>query len=665
MELLFDGKCRTCLGVLSDSGTNVTQVQSEIISKSVTKLVNCVSLQDVICNDCFKCLNEFYYFIKKLKEVDEEINKITLSSTNNLKDFLEDFSNDITDLDYLNNDDNDHSYFTLPEVEANNPSDKTVVENTPKVNELATKIEIKEILNEITIPNDHCYPKMGLHVSCKEETNIKIDVDRAVSLQLEEDKLQALVKDLQNDGVLVNDISSKKPGRKRIIILGGGMNVSYGQCSICSKLFRDKELLAKHEEACKVLVITCVLCKETFAKQSLYNNHMREKHRRCVKCREYFKDDVDYNSHRDVCRKLFQCKICSEKFVKSNQLARHQSEVHNIKEVPGLCDICGKTFEKKSSLMSHKQCHTGEQQCTVCQKVLKNRNMLKLHMKNVHNTGAPQQCDHCGFLCRTYASLRAHLVRHEKNRAPKYFCTQCDKKFFTTTGLTNHRQYHHDQKKIFACEYCDKTFHRRDYLRIHTNRHLPSSSKIKIHKIGKIKIHKIEIRACPICKKEFNTAPKLHTHMKIHDFRPRRFKCQFCKLQFYVKANMKRHEKKAHGGEYKYRCDICYIKRFQTEQELQHHENSHNRTKKYSCKICGEAFARSYLLSNHILHEHDVIMNDDGDLIDAKTYEPTKPPIEDDLQNIEEKDPEEDFTEEEIHFFVDGESLDDLTIEYT
>ena len=50
----------------------------------------------------------------------------------------------------------------------------------------------------------------------------------------------------------------------------------------------------------------------------------------------------------------------------------------------------------------------------------------------------------------------------------EYVCDECSKKFFSPSGLTEHKNVNHKGQK-FQCEYCDKTFKSKIVLKSHVN----------------------------------------------------------------------------------------------------------------------------------------------------------------------------------------------------
>ena len=82
-------------------------------------------------------------------------------------------------------------------------------------------------------------------------------------------------------------------------------------CKICSKVFRRKDLLKKHEHTHNDLkkMHTCNQCEKTFSRKDNMKDHIRS---------------VNYKE------RPFKCNACQKTFKKRFHLKRHKSVVHNI-----------------------------------------------------------------------------------------------------------------------------------------------------------------------------------------------------------------------------------------------------------------------------------------------------------------------------------------------
>ena len=141
------------------------------------------------------------------------------------------------------------------------------------------------------------------------------------------------------------------------------------KCPMCSKeLTADK--FAQHYRA--LHGAKCGICDINFRTHYQRIKHMASVHNitlSLARCNE----------------KKNECNICGQKFLRPCEVESHVRVVHE-RNRSFLCDICGDTFLRKSALRGHKRRHLNLKlyQCKLCQNRYSGVGALKKHLKNIH-----------------------------------------------------------------------------------------------------------------------------------------------------------------------------------------------------------------------------------------------------------------------------------------
>lgn len=239
------------------------------------------------------------------------------------------------------------------------------------------------------------------------------------------------------------------------------------------------------------------------------------------------------NNSRKLLKQI-ECKKCDMRFKSEILLKKHVKITHKNTNQANICDICGKIFNKSSTLKVHLSCHK-QKQCPHCFKWFNSHSHFNLHLKN-HIRPLKRKrnlkyyyCEACDYRSLNKNTLEAHINKAHLNIRP-FICEICQKGFYKKRNLTQHFVTH-EKKKEKTCEICGDTFMNEKTL----IEHLMLHSGLKPFK-------------CDKCGAEFITSGRRLEHIKRKHMEKDEC-CIICDKKFSLKKDLNSHLKNVHGAE--------------------------------------------------------------------------------------------------------------------
>ncbi|XP_052864502.1 uncharacterized protein LOC128271106 [Anopheles cruzii] len=169
-----------------------------------------------------------------------------------------------------------------------------------------------------------------------------------------------------------------------------------------------------------------------------------------------------------------RCHHCGRCFIKPHALREHQEREHLDLPPEHACDICGKHFLNRTTLLHHHSVHGPFKKipCAAenCDIVFRDERLMRRHFRNVHAEHTPYECPHCQKKYRSKEALDIHVRCHTGDRPFPCRHDGCTRRFSHGTDRLRHERAAHTGERPHKCPSCGATFIRRRELRIHFNR---------------------------------------------------------------------------------------------------------------------------------------------------------------------------------------------------
>lgn len=164
-------------------------------------------------------------------------------------------------------------------------------------------------------------------------------------------------------------------------------------------------------------------------------------------------------------------------FLLSKKELLKQNKSNGSEKRPHACQVCQKTFVRKSNLIDHLRLHANVRlyKCEYCEKSFVQPGNYRSHLR-IHTKERPFKCSMCDKTYNQSNALKVHIRSHTNER--NYVCEECGKAFTNSSDLGKHRRVHDPSKKM-KCDHCDKSFAQKVNLKNHLQRHHSGNGKKK------------------------------------------------------------------------------------------------------------------------------------------------------------------------------------------
>ncbi|XP_030760246.1 gastrula zinc finger protein XlCGF26.1-like isoform X5 [Sitophilus oryzae] len=427
------------------------------------------------------------------------------------------------------------------------------------------------------------------------------------------------------------------------------------KCSICGYQTRKISCFERHRETHLApgerQMFACVHCEKKCSEKRRLTDHIIDNHiyhidsrlkvgqkiiYRCSTCSYQTKNMSNLKRHKDIHlapeeRQIFACAQCDNKYTSNKNLLRHVKDSHiyyrsqAAKEIVFKCAICDFQTIRELNLHNHKKIHLSREErqlfpCTLCEKKYSTKGYLQSHFINKHSDSRPKEaeqmvfrCAICGFRTLRSTSLRSHKKIHMAPEERQLFaCTHCDKTYKSGHFLRRHFEENHVdgrsqvvEKKVYKCAICFfETLHKAS-LRDHKNTHLAPEER--------------QLFACAHCDKKYTSKQNLrhhieenHIHSRSKAARKNIHKCSTCGYQTPYSTHLQRHQKihLAPDERQLFACAHC-DKKYTEKQRLKVHfdvdhmgsRSEEAEEKVFHCTTCGfQTQYKSNFLSHKKIH---------------------------------------------------------------
>nr|CAI5856720.1 unnamed protein product [Callosobruchus analis] len=416
------------------------------------------------------------------------------------------------------------------------------------------------------------------------------------------------------------------------------------RCIYCNKTFTSKlslddHIVKKHPDFIASVsrkVHECSRCtyKTTFT--SCLKGHIRAKHpdiayniiiNRCIYCNKTFTSKLSLDDHivkrhpdfiASVSRKVHECSRCTYKTIitshlKGHNLAKHPDIAGN--RVLIRCIYCKKTFTSKRSLEDHivkthpdfiasvsRKVH----KCTKCSYKTVQTSKLKRHMAKHPDVGnlITNKCTYCNKTFGRKQDLDGHIIKSHPDFIASvsnkvHECTKCSYKTTVSTSLLKRHMVKHPDIAgnhiTIRCNYCNKTFTRKQSLDDHIVRKHPDFIASVSRKVYESAVSSKECTKCQTCT--------------TYKFR----KCAHCNATFRSKLGLDGHIVERHPDFIEsitrniYECTKCTYKAVAStyfKNHMAQHPKMASTNTLIRCIYCNMIFVRKRALDDHIVRKH-------------------------------------------------------------
>lgn len=237
-----------------------------------------------------------------------------------------------------------------------------------------------------------------------------------------------------------------------------------------------------------------------------------------------------------------KCKDCNEEFSSKRRAMFHQ-QFHMSNPRPKICLVCLKQFSNEDQFYNHVMFEHEKKIvyfCTMCDKTFFSDILLKAHIP-VHVAARNFPCNICekSFLDRSTLQLHMNSASHLSEKP--FQCDQCDKSYRRKTRLTKHIASHTKPKSLVpVCDECSMILPSEAVATDHYFEEHPLS--IDSDSVRLTNYFLELVYCCEFCEKSFRDIESLDNHRRCHLGVDKPFICDKCPASFDAYRKLKTHQ---------------------------------------------------------------------------------------------------------------------------